>query len=346
MSIGIREADLKADRKAIIDIVFRHLTPLSNEARFNWLYKLNPHGEGRAWLAVEEKTETVVGMLGAFARQLCTRTGKEKAWVLGDFCMDDSYRTLGPAVMLQRACLKEIDSGIVDFCYDFPSPSMMAVYKRLRIEASAQVVRLAKPLRINRAMRRIVKGSLLTKAIGAVGNVLLELKEKNPKCDRKLEISLQVGRCEQEFSKLAEDISGKHAVSTLRSAEYLNWRYLDNPIHRYELLTARRDGALLGCAVFLHQGEDSIMVDLFGHEKEFMLSALISHGVAIMKARGVQTVSVSMVEAHPWRELLERHGFKARETSPMVAYFPPGIVSGSGKTKVSNWPFMHGDRDI
>ena len=101
---------------------------------------------------------------------------------------------------------------------------------------------------------------------------------------------------------------------------------------------------LLGYAVFLHEGEDAIIVDLFGVEEEAVLSALIVHGVALMMTRGVQTVSAMLAETHPWRALLERQGFKIREASPMVIYFPSD-EGGSDVMKQEKWLFMHGDRD-
>jgi hypothetical protein len=59
----------------------------------------------------------------------------------------------------------------------------------------------------------------------------------------------------------------------------------------------------------------------------------------------VQTVSAVLAETHPWRPLLERHGFRLRDVSPMVVYSPSGSGSSASMIKDQKWLFMHGDRD-
>jgi hypothetical protein len=345
MKFVIREADLQRDKQVIIGTALRFLTPLSDDSRFGWLYENNIHGQARVWFVYSGDDGAVMGMAGAFPRRIYIDGRKELAWVLGDFCISDQYRSLGPALALQRACLAEVDRGVVAFCYDFPSASMMAVYKRLQISPFGYVLRLAKPLRVDRQIRAIIKNPVIKGALSSAGNLLLRVNERKTGCDSSVNVSIQQGRCGEEFSELGRTIADRRGVFIQRSAEYLNWRYLQDPLHRYELLAARRDGALLGYGVFLHEGEDALLVDLFGVEDEGVISALIIHGVALMKARDVQTVSATIVEAHPWRALLERQGFRIREASPIVIYFPSGMLPRGDLTKLQNWLFMGGDRD-
>lgn len=344
MKIAIHPADLKSDKQLIIDTLFRFLTPLSDVRRFSWLYENNPHGQARAWIAKDDKS--VIGMASAFPRRIYMNGHEEVSWVLGDFCISDQYRSLGPALMLQRACLAEVDSGAVAFCYDFPSATMMAVYKRLQIYPFGRMVRLATPLRIDRKIRKFVKSPTFNRPLSTAGNLLLRVTAARLTVDPTLTISLHKGHCGSEFADLARRIGSRYGICTQRSAEYLNWRYLANPLNRYEVMTARREGTLLGYAVYRHDGEDAMLVDLLGVEEETILAPLVDHGVAQMRARGLQTVSAAVFETHPWRVFLERHGFKVREVSPIVIYCPSaGSGSGFGMMKERNWLFMHGDRD-
>ena len=345
MKVAIRLADLKSDKRLLIETLLRFLTPLSDDRRFSWLYENNPHGRARAWVAYSADDDTVVGMSAAFPRRMYLNGHEEVSWVLGDFCINDAYRSLGPALMLQRACLAAVDSREAAFCYDFPSASMMAVYKRLHIYPCGQMVRLAKPLRVDRKVKGLIKSPIVNSALSNAGNLVLRLSERKRRGDSTLTLSPHKGYCGNEFSDLARKIGNRYGACIQRSAEYLNWRYLENPLHRYEFFTARRKGMLLGYAVLLHEGEDAMLVDLFGVEAEVVLSALIGHVVALLMTRGVQTLSAVLAEAHPWRALLERQGFKAREESPMIMYAPSDTESGAGTMKNQNWLFMHGDRD-
>ncbi len=345
MDITIRQADLESDRELIINTLFRYLTPLSDGRRFDWLYRNNPHGQTRVWIATDIVNDITVGVASAFPRRMYLGGREELGWVLGDFCIKNQYRTLGPALQLQRACLAELDSSAIPFCYDFPSASMMAVYKRLRVNPFGQMLRLAKLLRVDRKVREIVKIPAVAHGLSAAGNILLGLWDDGPRDSGTLTMSLHGGECGEEFSVLDREVSGRYGVCIQRSTEYLNWRYRANPLCRYELLTARRDGTLLAYAVFTSAGEDASLVDLFGVEDPTVISDVVNTVVVLLRDRGVVTVSAPMLETHPWIPLLHRLGFRARETSPVVVYVSPGSQSKRSIIEGENWFLMHGDRD-
>ena len=345
MKIAIRRANLKSDKGLIIDTLFRFLTPLSDGVRFSWLYENNPHGQPHAWVAYRTDNESTIGVAARFARRIYVNGSEKLSWVLGDFCIDDAYRSLGPALMLQRACLTGIDSGEVAFCYDFPSSSMLAVYKRLQITPFANMIRLAKPLRIDRKVKELIKSPTIGRAVSRSGNLLLRFRERKYRENPGLQVSLYNRACGDEFADLARRIGSRYGVCIQRSAEYLNWRYVHCPVKRYDLFTVRCEGALLGYAVLLQDDDDAMLVDLFGVADESVHSTLLTYAVTKMVARGVQTVSAELIETHPWRELLERQGFKGREMKPIVIYSPSGSVSPPSMLEKQKWLVMQGDRD-
>ena len=176
--VRIREADLQSDKQVIIDTVLRFLTPLSDYSRFGWLYENNVHGKARVWFAHNADDGTVIGMASAFPRCIYIEGHEEMAWVLGDFCIADQYRSLGPALALQRACLAAVDAESCGVLLRFPQHGMMAVYKRLRINPSRKLVRMAKPLRVDRKIGVVIKNPVLSGALSNAGNLLLRLSER------------------------------------------------------------------------------------------------------------------------------------------------------------------------
>jgi len=341
----IRPADLESDREILTDTLKRFLTPLADGARFDWLYRDNPFGQARVWMAIEQDSGAVVGTSSAFPRWLYANGCEISAWVLGDFCVNDQYRTLGPALKLQQACMAEIDSGAATLCYDFPNMRMMAVYKRIGIGPTQHMLRLAKPLRVDRAVGKAVKIPILAQGLTAVGNRVLTLLERRPKAWGPLTFSLHRGECDDEFSTLARNVGGRYGVCVQRSAEYLNWRYFANTYCRYELMTARRHGGLAAYTFFTQVGEDAILEDLFGIEEPAVITRLLDEVVDLLRGRGVVTVSAPMLESHPWMPLLQSQGFRVREASPAVIYVPPHAATKHNIREYLQWFFMHGDRD-
>ncbi len=343
MRITVRPAVLEAERDLLIQALFRYLTPLSDARRFDWLYRNNPHGSAQAWIATEAGNSNVVGVAAAFPRRVVVGGEEKLGYVLGDFCINASYRSLGPALQLQRACLADLASGHLAFWYDFPSESMMAVYGRLEIKPRGRMVRFAKPLRADRKIRELVKVQRVARALSKCANVALALRDGHAGDFSEWMLAMHEGACGEDFTALAERVGAGYGVCVQRSAEYLNWRFLAHPHRRHEILTARANGALLAYAIFTQDGEDATLVDLFGVEDPAMLTSLLVDVVAILRQRGVITLSAPLFASHPWVGLFQRLGFRPRESSPVV-YTLVHPTAGHDST-CSKWFFMAGDRD-
>src|SRR5262245_28296627 len=122
-------------------------------------------------------------------------------------------------------------------------------------------------------------------------------------------------------------------------------RYVANPLVRCEILTARRHGVLVAYAVFTQRGEDAMVMDLFGVQDRQVISTLVESLIKFLRKRCVITLSAPLFESHPWMALFQRLGFRARETSPVVIYTPPGASPEGSSLQGMDWFFMYGDRD-
>src|SRR5262249_14425273 len=131
-------------------------------------------------------------------------------------------------------CLSPIQQGEIPFCYDYPSKRMMAIYARLGMSPVGQIRRFAKLLRVDRKVREIFGDSAPARSLSAIGNQVLALSARRSRSVKGCEISLHQGRFGDEFSELYQRIAGRYKVCGHRTAAYLNWRYLETPLHRYE----------------------------------------------------------------------------------------------------------------
>src|SRR6266850_372300 len=343
MPLQIRRAELESDCAALTELLRRNLAPEADSRRFEWLYRESPHGAARAWLAVESESGSVVGAAAAFPRRMYFDGFEKKGWVLGDFCLDAKHRSLGPARQLQRACLRGATNAPFEFCYDFPSLAMMAVYKRLGIQPSGNLVRWARPLRLERKLEPIVRSKLIVRALGTIGNVFF--RRRGWKGSKGIcELVLHEGRCGPEFTNLDSRVRERAGVFTVRTAEYLNWRYLDKPGVSYEILTAHREGGLIGFTVFSLEGEQGRIVDLCSSDEPEVIACLLDAITELLAARGAATVSLTAAVWHPWSTFFVRAGFRRREESPVVVHAPGGSCPFNA-TLIANWHLMQGERD-
>jgi hypothetical protein len=204
-------------------------------------------------------------------------------------------------------------------------------------------VRWAKPIRANRAIANHVKSHTLGGALVAPINALLRLRDLVCFSGGTWTIVDQNGTCNEEFTHLAHAVGSRYGCCVQRSAAYLNWRYLQHPLVRHEILTARRDEKLMGYVVFSHTNQDAKIVYLFGFSDTAMWNALVARVVTLLRNRGVVTLSLPALAASPWTRLLKGWGFHPRETAPLVAY--PHASAEASAEGPAHWFLMDGDRE-
>jgi hypothetical protein len=221
---------------------------------------------------------------------------------------------------------------------------MLAVYKRLGSSISGKMLRLAKPLRVDRSVRQMIKNPVAQRVLTAVGNTLLRVASRSPKTDQSLEVTVHSGYCGQEFTVLAQEQVGLASVCTQRTAEYLNWRYLSNPLARYEIVAACNKDRLVGYAVWTKTEQDASIVDLFGNQDPGIMRRLIAEIVDRAQNHGAITVSVSVNDSYSFLPMFWDMGFRLRESSPVVI-IPSKSFAHKIDLRLTGWYLMHGDRD-
>ena len=342
--VAVRPASLGDDAAFIVSAVQRHLNPAADAARFDWLYRRNPDGEARAWIA-EDAAGRAVGLAAAFPRRMIVQGREGRGWVLGDFCVDDDHRTLGPALQLQRACLAGVTAAGADVVYDLPGPRMLPVYRRLGVTPAGSVRRFAKLLRVD---GRLPLGmpAAVTGAVNRAGNALLALADARHAGAGDLEVTAESAPYGREYTELASRGGAGHGFCIHRSAAYLDWRYGAAPHRSYRLLAARRRGELRGYVVLDRDGATGWIVDLFVAEDEpAVIRALVATAVAGFRADGAATVAAIALDGQPGAAALMRLGFRPREAGPLVACDGNGRPLITTEAAGSPWLLAQGDRE-
>jgi hypothetical protein len=342
----VKEVDIDERREDLLPFMRGHLPAHDTDEHFEWLYRSNPFGKARAWIATEESDDGIVGAAAAFPRRMIVQGRELTGWNLGDFAIGRHHRSLGPALQLQRACLEPVLCGEIPFAYDHPSCNMMAIYRWMKIPATGKVVRYALPLRVDDKVRSLIGDRLVSRAVSKVGNVLLELRRGARDKGSPFVVRTLDERFDERATELQGRLAREYTVSGARTAEYLNWRYLDNPHRRYEALMVEDDGRLRGYALFCRDGDMAFLADLFAEPDPTVQDALLAGVIRSLGDGPVQTLSAPVLEAAPLRPLLQRWGFQARESATFVVCTQSGGPLDGVVTQATNWFHTNGDRDV
>jgi hypothetical protein len=338
MGICVRPIDLGSESQELVDVLQTNLPHLPHARLYPWLYLQNPQGQALAWAAIDLDSRRMLGVAAAFPREIYSDGVEKRGYLLGDFCMDASYRSLGAATALQRACLKDLTERGADFVFDFPSQAMLAVYKRLRITENGAMVRYAKPLRTDRKVAEHVPVPVVAQALSAVANAGLRLRDRTPSTTE-WTIAGDGGPWAEEFTAATRKWSAAPGICVARTAAYLNWRYREHPLQQYRMVTARSAGSLAGYLIYHQSGESCIIDDLQG-ENPPVRKALLSEATALARKMQAHTLSAPWLSTHSTGKDLRDCGFRPRESSSVITI---SLQQGTVEAQIGEWHLTHGD---
>ena len=339
MTIVVRPVDLDSEQQELVSVLQRNLPNLPHARRFEWLYRQNPHGPAWSWFACDQQADKVVGIASVFPRAMWVGGEVVLCGQVGDFAIDSSYRSLGPAVLLQRATFEPVNCGNLAFCYDCPPHEAgMSTFRRLGIQANCQMYRYARLLRADRKVQKFLGRGPWIGPVGTVANLLLRLQTRRRQSVPGLEITLHSGRFGEEFSLLDEQLARKEVIRARRQAPDLNWRYREDPLHEYQILTARHGRELVAFVVVWVAGQDASVVDFFGLRFPGVAVALLEAAVQHCRRASVQTVEAFLSDDHEFSAALKEAHFRCRSAAArVVAYARPGSEMSVLLEKRSRW---------
>jgi hypothetical protein len=256
-----------------------------------------------------------------------------------------------------RHDLNEEYGVVLSFGFTVDSTSKIAQnilnYKRI-----CPTPRLFKILDVGPLVRdRLPAGSILQVFSFPVNGILrlrYSLQEEMPKGTR----ITTVERFDERFDSFWNLIKGDYPVMVVRDSRYLNWRYVDVPHRRYEILSLEKSdsGEILGFIVFgkkhkgvLFGGILDIVSPRVGHE--MVTRALIQEAIGWFYEEAVSIVACwTLPHCHIYPELV-RCGFRHREKKGMDFVFrknnlKDSTVSLESAKNVQDWHVSLGDSDF
>jgi len=346
MTLALRQANPERDRQLITAVLQRNLPGLPHDRRFEWLYLGNPAGEAWSWLLYEETTEEPIGVASVFPRTVWVGGALERCGQVGDFAIDSNYRSLGPAVRLQRATFEPVDEGHLAFCYDCPPHDQgMAPFRRLGINPYCRIARFARLQRSRRELEKRLRAGALSKALAHLVDCYLVRRSLRRQRSSKIQTIFHQGKFSEEFTELDKRAEHDTGIRACRSAAELNWRYAEDPLNSYRVVAARRGGELMGYSVFVNRGEDVFVVDLLALDLDLVGPALLDAISEISKSELVQALyAFAPQDSGVARFLTGTLGFRLRHNAAsVVTYARSGTAAERLLNTSGTWFFSYAD---
>ena len=348
MSLAVRPASLVADRQEIVDLLIRNVACQNHERLFEWRHLMNPMGEAWVWLLCDIKGKAVA-TASVFPRRMLVNGKELLGGHVGVVAVEAAYRSLGPAVQLQRTTFALVDSGKIAFCYDCPPDEQrMATFRRLGIPANSEIARYAYILRSEEFLEEHIGKGIRSKLLAGPANLFLNTRRAVGR-QPGLQIEEFTGRFSDEFSDLDRRASSWQVIRGSRSTELLNWRYRecpgwDNPENK--VLVARVRGELVAFVAFWIEcsRKRAYISDPFGLQLDTVGAALLGAAIESCRRERVFSLHGYCTSHSELSALFRKAGFRRREkTATVVAYEKP---NGAARTSNHglNWTFTQMDQ--
>lgn len=350
MELGIRRVCLPDDRVEIMNVLNRNFGTCQ-ERRFSWRHIANPAGRAWSWFMYDKATLATVAMATVFPRHMRFNGTLIRAGQVGEFAVDSKYRSLGPAVRLQRTTFEPVDAGEISFCYDCPPHDEgMSTFARIGMRPNCEVHRYALLLRSDEYLSRRLGDAAWTRPVVAAANLILRTR-KSKGSRAPVEICEHVESFGDEFSKLDEAASVAGTIRASRHQRDLNWRYVEDPMAsiclpnetagRYRVFTARRAGELVAFLVFFIQSDGvACLVDIFGFDLVETGLALLEVAVQVCKREHVSSFHAFCSDGSDLKPVLVKMGFRRRERNARVVAYArqedSALTQADAKTR---WAF-------
>lgn len=332
----------------IVAVLARNLPQASGSARFDWLYLDNPDGAALVWMMVDDDGAPV-GTSAAIPRQFVVDDKVVRGVILSDFAIDGAYRSLGPALKLQRATLASVLQGEFALSLDYPSRSMQAIYLRLGAQSLGSEHRYVRMISVrDKVAERIGRGVLPVLASRFIDLSIRFRDAATAFASRDISVAVHNGGLDEAFSNLSSASLKSRRAFVYRHSEYLRWRFDAHPERDYVTMTAMRAGRLAGYLIYDHAPDGNITIDELIHEPgdESVCRALLNGVVQTVRAEQGNRVQIAVLENSPLEGILSRSSFSRRESN----VGPYAVVREDDACRMAimdneNWWLGAGDRD-
>jgi hypothetical protein len=292
---------------------------------------------------LQSPTGEIVGASGLGLRRLKIGDQVLLVGVASDFAVDQEHRSVGPALMLQRAVCDSLD-GDVELIYGLPNSKALGVFRRVGYKEVGVLKRYVKVLRSERYLRSTPIPSIAHSLAGAVIDRCVQAIARETwrgMAGRTVKLCLSV---DARFDELWRTASPSALVAVERNSQFVAWRLTECPLRDYALLTLskRGDDRLLGyAACCLGRDRQAVLVDLWANNGGEDQERLLTGTIRWARAQGAASMACEL-HAPELENRLRSFGFKPRGTGATIA-----AVSRRHPlpAQLQAWPFLLFDED-
>ena len=299
----------------------QHIQIQRNEDWWNWKYENNIFGKPIIYVA--EDRGKIVGVRPFWPWKLNIRGKEIDCYQPLDSAVDKEYRGKGIFTELTKKALIE-NRDKIDLIFNFPNSQSLGVYLKL---GWTYVGKLEWYVKINK-----------------VYDTYKLIKNKNNLKSYKLNSKDLINKDKISYINIKDSFNFDGRLKTLKTKNFLIWRYLEHPQINYGMNIIEKQGKKLAYIFEVNQneyGKELIVLDYFGEMKYFedMLSELDQ----LCKIYDIAFISIINKSYTSKKILIKNLYFKQKRKNFVV--LPLTLELENLSSKYKNWDMFLGLHD-
>ncbi len=331
------------DEKRILRLMGEVFSSSMDEAFFKWKFLEHPKGPG--WMRVAESGPYIVAFYGMTRQPLNFMGNEVPGGQGGDVMVRGDQRGKGLFTKLAGAVYRQFSGDDAVLFFGFPNrQSYPAVMKYLDY---------ARICNLDYYQYRAGMTGMAGKVLGLAGRLFRGLKvwlrcEINARLSQKGSAMEMTADLPAGLSEMLREINTNEVLSLWKDEDYLRWRYIDHPRHRYDFFPLRVNGVLEGLVVARKDGARAVICEMLNRTKNVQQAFL--HLLYVQRRYIFSGMGEVVFLGHDngfFETVFGRSGFK-KSISNIVC-----TVRFSGRGRIremfmipENWTFTYGDSDL
>lgn len=302
-----------------------------------WLYAQNPLGAATVFGAFDEGGQ-LVGMRPCIPFKLWWNGEERRAYEFADALVHPRYQRRGIfSELLRMACEEAGEQGHV--LYSLPNEQSLAVYRQSpSLQALGDIVTIARPLSLRYLTDRLRRGDRGERC-GVAERADSEVADGDTRI-------VWVKRFEHDFAEVHRELRLRGLSYSLRSRDFLQWRYFGSPVRQYDVGLLKEGEHLHGYVVMRILSGIAHVVDFFVRPQPDLVHRALMLATRWAGQAGATGIHFSAAGTALFREATMKNALWLKRRPRRFVVSRPSRGAGGYDPTLAEMYFVMGDFDF
>jgi hypothetical protein len=285
---------------------------------WKWKYLDNPLGWNFCHCAIFE--DRIVGFAGGIPYRIKWGENDIIAGQITDAIIEPALMGKKVYSHIQKANMADIKKK-ADAVYGFTNAYSYTAYHIY--DYAFRVPRMVKILNADAIAKNLMSSALAAKVAGTIGNLGFGMVERMRKKTVKSPLKVKsISSFDPSIDTFIQTIASDFKMMYIRDHKYLNWRYCNNPIHKYDIYIVEDCGKITGFVVLRNQPgktHQGFILEFFADKnREDVQDLLLKETTRHFRQRGTDAITCWVFPHSPYYRAFRHHLYVKKKGNLIV----------------------------